>query len=92
MMSSLINQVEFMLFGLEILLMGMGTVFTFLILLILVTSLMSRLVNYFQPMNIQGTNSTVEQNHSAQADTALSDELLNKIIRAAIHQHRSDAR
>ena len=62
--------------GIELATLGMGTVFLFLTLLILMTSLMSRLVLLFEPED------------APQSD--LSDPRLVAVIAAAVQQFRSD--
>lgn len=58
--------------GLTLMLAGMGTVFVFLTVLVIVTTLMSRLVTRFQPRSI---------------DPGISDEEI-AAISAALAQHR----
>ncbi len=85
-----------MYLGLELALTGMGTVFAFLILLIIVTTLMSRVVN-----RLEASSSAVDKIGSRTAAPAgkvenkaamssdMSPELLTAIASAAIHKHRS---
>ncbi len=61
--------------SLELMLQGMGVVFAFLILLVLVTSLMSAIVERFAPGPEPDGDSDV-------------DPLTREIIRAAIDKHR----
>ncbi len=78
--------------GLEMALSGMGTVFTFLILLIFLTSLMSKIVGYFEHADYkkEGVQSVHANAHSVhRLNNAMSDEVLIKVITAAIQQHRS---
>ena len=75
--SSLIAQ------GLDLLLYGMGTVFTFLTLLVGVTMLMSALVNRFAAEEIE-----VMAGASAQTGSAVVEPRIAKAIQAAIDQHR----
>ena len=67
--------------GLDLLLYGMGTVFTFLTLLVGVTSAMSALVNRVAP-------DEVEAMVSAPGQTSALEPRLTHIIQAAIDQHR----
>lgn len=60
--------------GIELALMGIGTVFVFLILLVSLTSLMSKLINTFE--------------NKIALSTEISDETLKAIITKAIQQHR----
>ena len=67
--------------GLELMLFGMGTVLVFLTLLVIVTSVMSALLNRFAPATEPGD-----------ADATLppaADATLLAVISAAIHKHRS---
>ncbi len=79
--------------GLELALTGMSTVFSFLILLIFVTSIMSHLVKRFeeQPRSEPGKpNFQPSETGAKRADkTAMPAELLTTIVAAAIHKHRS---
>ncbi len=74
--------------GVEIALTGMGTVFTFLVLLIFFTTLMSKLVAYFD--NVHGKKEDVPFVHTNihNQNGTISDEILIKVISAAIQQHR----
>ena len=77
--STLISQ------GLDLMLYGMGTVFTFLTLLVGVTTLMSKTVNTLvveQPEIATGSNATVTVQSPVEPRIA-------KVIQAAIDQHRS---
>ena len=67
-----------MLAGVELMLIGMGTVFTFLTVLVVATTLMSKLTQRLQPQPVltQGESN----NPSAQEMAAIA---------AAIHQHRN---
>lgn len=62
--------------------LGMGTVFVFLTLLVLLTSLMSTLVNRYvpQPVPLQPDANTLPPS---------ADQTLLAVISAAIHAHRS---
>ena len=71
--------------GLDLMLYGMGTVFTFLTLLVGLTSLMSRSVMRFsreEPAAVEG-NSVNHQIHDC-----VVDKRIVKVIQAAIDQHR----
>ena len=77
--ASLISQ------GLDLMLYGMGTVFTFLTLLVGLTALMSRSVMRFskeEPVEA-GANSVNHQIHDS-----VVDKRIVKVIQAAIDQHR----
>lgn len=75
--ASLISQ------GLDLLLYGMGTVFTFLTLLVGLTALMSRAVMRFSPEEPGEVQVSSHQIHST-----LVDKRIVKVIQAAIDQHR----
>jgi oxaloacetate decarboxylase gamma subunit len=67
--------------GLELMLIGMGTVFAFLMLLVLITGLMSTLINKYAP----------EVSHRTLVDHAeiIDDELRQAIIEAVrLHRQR----
>ncbi len=69
--------------GLDLMLYGMGTVFTFLTLLVGLTGLMSRAVMRFSPEEAVETEVTTHQIHST-----IVDKKIVKVIQAAIDQHR----
>ena len=71
--------------SLELMLLGMGTVFVFLTLLVLCTNLMSRILARFAPEIPQAA----AVRHAPAAGQAGSDEQLRAVIVAAIHAHRS---
>jgi len=74
--------------GLELAMMGMGTVFTFLILLIFLTSWMSKIIIRFE----QSAALKVQQNSELEYENTtntMDDALLKKILSHAIQQHRS---
>jgi len=69
--------------GLDLLLYGMGTVFTFLTLLVAITSVMSILV-----MKFAGDESVEVEAGSNQIQSQLVEPRIIKIIQSAIDQHR----
>ena len=69
--------------GLDLMLYGMGTVFTFLTLLVGLTGLMSRAVMRFSPEEPVEAEVSTHQIHSA-----IVDKKIVKVIQAAIDQHR----
>lgn len=71
--------------GLELALMGMGTVFIFLILLIFLTTLMSRVIGVLERKMtpIISKKRTDEENSNQ-----ISDDVLNLVITTAIRQHQ----
>ena len=77
METSLISQ------GVDLLLYGMGTVFTFLTLLVGLTTLMSSTVNRYAKEEPMTCNTDGHQIH-----TALVEPKIVKVIQAAIDQHR----
>lgn len=76
MQSNLLQQ------GVELMLFGMGTVFTFLALLVLATVLMSRIIGRWLP---DETTPSTSPSPLATSD----DARLKVVIAAAIHQHRN---
>lgn len=69
--------------GIELMLYGMGTVFTFLVLLIIATTLMSALLlRYAKPMSISNAP-------AGKPVAGPNDDRLVAVISAAIHQYRS---
>ncbi len=82
-----------MYLGLELALTGMGTVFAFLILLILVTTFMSWVVNRLESSSDIKESGAVVSAGKAENKTAMTSdmppELLTAIASAAIHKHRS---
>lgn len=71
--------------SLELMLLGMGTVFVFLTLLVFFTTLMSRALMRLAPESSRPT----AQPHASAAGPAGPDERLHAAIVAAIHAHRS---
>ncbi|MFD1218067.1 MULTISPECIES: OadG family protein [Microbulbifer] len=74
--------------GLDITLFGMGIVFTFLLTLIICTTLMSRFIGRFLPEAAPAPASPSGQSTPA----GTGDARLKKIIEAAIEQHRKNRR
>lgn len=74
--------------GLDITLFGMGIVFTFLLLLVICTTIMSRVMTRFfpEPEPVSAPAS------GASLSDPTSDTRLRKIIEAAIKQHRNKRR
>ena len=71
--------------GVELMLYGMGTVFTFLVLLIIATSLMSFLLQRFVKPGPTAVAPAQANNNKTSGD----DEQLIAVISAAIHKYRS---
>ena len=71
--------------GRDLMLMGMGTVFVFLAILVAVTSLMSRLVNRFCPEEAAVSPEPVI---SPSASNGPVDGRVVQIIQAALNKHR----
>ena len=69
--------------GIDLMLYGMGTVFTFLTLLVGLTTLMSFTVNRYAKEDSITGDSEAHQIH-----TALVEPKVVKVIQAAIDQHR----
>lgn len=69
--------------GLELMAFGMGTVFTFLVILIFATSLMSKIVNKFAPEPV------VVPQPAVTAPTQGVDPQLLKVLAAAVKEHRT---
>jgi oxaloacetate decarboxylase gamma subunit len=69
--------------GVELMLYGMGTVFIFLMLLVILTSLMSALLQRLEKPTAASAPAGSDNN------TAKEDSVLIAAITAAIHQHRS---
>ncbi len=72
--------------GLELMLFGMGTVFTFLAILVVVTNLMSMIVQRFFP---DAPESVLSNTPRPPAPVASNDEQLLAVITAAVHKYRS---
>ena len=69
--------------GLELMVFGMGTVFTFLVVLIFATNLMSIIVNKFAPEPVVVPQDVVT------APTQGADPQLLKVLAAAVKEHRA---
>ena len=65
--------------GIELMLLGLGTVFVFLTLLVIITTGMSSLVQKYLPEPVPVTSSNSNK---------LDQNTLLAVISAAIHQHR----
>ncbi|MEX2367486.1 MAG: OadG family protein [Pseudohongiellaceae bacterium] len=76
------NSGELLSEGLGLLVLGMGTVFVFLTLLVIVTTIMSSLVLKYAPVKSATTTPPA-------AGARLNDQTLLAVISAAIHAHRS---
>lgn len=78
------NSPDLILVGLELMLLGMGSVFVFLILLVMVTTVMSRVLTRFCPEAAPVPKAPARR---AKAPAAIDSELIT-VIGAAIAQHR----
>ena len=75
--------------GWELLLYGMGTVVIFLGLLVLATSIMSRLVTSYFPEPVPAAASRRRREAPvAEDDSRMANPDLVAVISAAVHQHR----
>ncbi len=81
--STLISQ------GLDLMLYGMGTVFTFLTLLVAVTTLMSKIVNTLVVEQPEITVSPIATGAGNLIAQSTVEPRIAKVIQAAIDQHRS---
>jgi len=77
-----VNSVTLISEGFNLMLLGMGTVFVFLTLLVFVTSIMSALVEKYGPVQPAGPK-------NPGAAGQLDEATLLAVISAAIHAHRS---
>ncbi len=75
--------------GLALMALGMGVVFVFLTLLVISVTLMSKLINRFQPAPL--ATDTNKKSPHAQPSAGQSDEML-AVISAAVHRYRSTRR
>lgn len=73
--------------GVNLMLIGMGAVFFFLVLLIFTTTLMSSLVTRFLPE--PEPESPLITNPQANRPAPVSDKPLLAVIAAAVHRHRT---
>lgn len=78
------NSSDLIMVGLELMLLGMGSVLVFLILLVVVTTVMSRVLTRFFPDAVPVPKAPARR---AQAPAAIDSELI-AVIGAAIAQHR----
>lgn len=76
------NSGELFAEGVTLMFMGMGAVFFFLSILVVVTSLMSSLIQKYLPEKPAAPNRRV-------ASGEPNDQILLAVIAAAIHKHRS---
>ncbi|MGB3621532.1 oxaloacetate decarboxylase [Ketobacter sp. MCCC 1A13808] len=72
--------------GVNLMVVGMGAVFVFLMLLVFTTSVMSALVARFLP---QPNHPVVTETPTPARATGTDNSTLMAVITAAIHQHRS---
>ncbi|MCJ8170050.1 OadG family protein [Atopomonas sediminilitoris] len=79
---------ELLLVGFELMLLGMGIVFAFLILLIFTTRLMSLLVTRFLPAPAPVVKAAPKM-RSATAKAPEQDAELLAVIQSAVSQHRA---
>ncbi|MFT6430706.1 MAG: oxaloacetate decarboxylase gamma subunit [Halopseudomonas sp.] len=80
------NSSELIMIGLELMLLGMGSVFVFLILLVAVTTAMSSILTRFFPETLAVAKPSKRARPAAGA--AIDPEMV-AVIGAAIKQHRS---
>ena len=80
-------QDELLVQGLNLLVLGMGVVFVFLALLVVATSVMSKLIQHYLPEPIPASISIEEVNTSNQQ--TLPNEKILAAIKAALEQHRN---
>jgi oxaloacetate decarboxylase gamma subunit len=74
--------------GVQLMIYGMGTVFVFLAVLVLVTISMSYIVNRFFPDAVPSVEPKAQT--ARQAPQSGDDSTLLAVITAAIHQYRSN--
>ncbi|AJY52040.1 MULTISPECIES: OadG family transporter subunit [Halomonadaceae] len=75
--------------GLALMALGMGVVFVFLTILVISVTLMSKLIDRFQPAPIAVDAS--KKSPSSPAPVSQNDEML-AVISAAVHRYRSTRR
>ncbi len=73
--------------GFSLMLMGMGTVFVFLTILVFVTTIMSALV---QKYSLEFATKPASKQRSTTERSPQDDQTLFAVITAAIHAHRRD--
>lgn len=73
--------------GVGLMVLGMGFVFSFLILLIFATGYMSRLLNHFFP-EVQAPSPVKPVAQSSAQAAPVVDAHMTAVITAAVHQHR----
>lgn len=79
------NSTELLMEGVELMALGMGSVFVFLIMLVMVTTLMSKVLGRFFPEALPAPKAAPRM---APAPAAVDPETL-AVIGAAIKQHRA---
>ena len=72
--------------GLDLTLMGIGVVYAFLILLVVVTAIMSRLINRFLPDTPPPATAT---SSSLSADSSAVPPHMLAVLQDAVRQHRA---
>ena len=82
------NSSDLLIEGVELMLLGMGSVFAFLIILVFVTGIMSRLIDRYFPEAAP----VAKPVRKAPAAAAAVDTELLAVIGAAVKQHRSRRR
>ncbi len=80
------NSTELLMEGVELMALGMGSVFVFLIVLVMVTTLMSKVLGRFFPEAAPAPKPAPKV--AAAAPAAVDPEML-AVIGAAIKQHRA---
>ncbi|WP_304639713.1 OadG family protein [Pseudomonas sp.] len=83
------NSTELLMEGVELMALGMGSVFVFLILLVVVTTLMSKVLGRYFP---EAAPAPKPAPRSAAAPAAAVDPEILAVIGAAIKQHRDRRR
>lgn len=81
------NSSDLLIEGVELMLLGMGAVFTFLIILVFVTGIMSRLIDRYVPVPVP----VAKPVRKAPSSDSVDSELL-AVIGAAVKQHRARRR
>ncbi len=81
------NSSDLMEEGLELMLLGMGSVFTFLILLVILTTLMSKVIGRYFPEPVAAP--AMKAATKSKGKPGEVDEQTIAIISAAIRQHRA---